>query len=97
MSTDDFHDVARIVGQSSVVRAIERGTVAVSHAASQSRTGRLCIRTREQLERAGAVVCVRLIGVLILTAAVTHVVLLTFVPRWLRPVGAPLLQIEAVI
>ena len=97
MSTDEFHDVARSLGRSSVVRAIERGALAVRAGTAQSRSRGLFAGALRRFERADAVARVRLIGVLLLSAAVTYAVLLAFVPRWLRPAAATLLQIEGLV
>jgi lipopolysaccharide transport system permease protein len=97
MSANEFDDVARSLGRSRVVGAIERGTSAVRDGAAQSRSRRLLTGARDRLLQADPAARVRLIGIAILSAAVTYSVLDAFVPRWLRPAAATLIQIEALV
>ena len=94
MSTDDFQDVARVVAQSAVARALGRATGAVRAAAAQSLGARVIDRAGRRMAGVSPIARVRLAGVLLLTAIVVHQVLLQLVPAFLRPNAPSLAGVE---
>src|SRR5450756_2234416 len=96
MSTDDFQDVARVVAQSGVARTIGGGIDALREAA-HSFWARRCERLSRRVGSMAPVARVRLLGVLLLTATVTHQLLLAFVPAFLRPAATRWLAVEGAV
>ena len=96
MNTDDFQAVARVVARSRVARAVGRAQSVVRTSAAQSVMARAFAPVRQSAV-VPAVVRVRLAGVLLLTAIVTHRVLLEMVPAFLWPAPPPLLRVEVAV
>jgi lipopolysaccharide transport system permease protein len=97
MAADDFDGVARVASQSGVARVIDSSMGTVRAAVAQSWSARLFTRAGDRWTGFAAVTRLRLVGVLLFAAAVTHAVLLRLVPAFLRPASPALLQIEAVV
>lgn len=97
MSTGEFHDVAHVVISSHAALAIGRVAHVIRTAAPDSSLFSAVDRARRRITEAPAIARVRLAGVFLLTATVTHAVLLTFVPAFVRPAALKLFRAEIVI
>ena len=97
MSPDDFRDVARVVGQSLVARAITSAVAIVRAAAARSFVGGVMGRVCGRLTEVSTIERARLAGVLLLAATVTQGLLLQIVSGLVRPAAPGLLRVEVVI
>jgi hypothetical protein len=88
MSPDEFTDVSRVIAGSFPGRLFRAAAAGVRAAGPRSVLGAVFIRTRSELARMSSGERIRLAGVMLLTAAVTHDVLVGLVPAIVRP-GAP--------
>lgn len=93
MGTDQFDDVSRVVSGSLPARALRHTAVGFRAAAPRSHAGVALARARAGLSAIPPTERIRLAGVLLLTAAMTHSVLLRFVPEIVRPAAPWLLSV----
>ena len=94
MSTEEFRDVARVVTSSTAARIIGGMAAVIDRAARHSAVGVVCARVRGRMAESPAVARLRLAGALLLATVVTHTVLLTLVPAFVRPASRGLLRME---
>ena len=97
MSTDEFRGVARVVSRWWLARTLGSGVAAVGLAARRSLWAPAFARVSHQIGGASLAARVRLAGVFLLSATLTHRLLLELVPVFARPAAAPLLRVEAVL
>ena len=97
MSAGEFHDVAHVVSSSSIARAVGRVAEIASAAAAHSTIFASFNRRGRRIAASPAVTRVRLAGVLLLTATVTHAVLLLLIPAFVRPAVLQLFRAEVVV
>lgn len=96
MRTEDFPDVARVLGASRIAGASNRAVAMLHAAAATSATARLLERLRRSVTELSTIERVRLSGVLLLTIIITHTLFLRIEPPLVSPAVPSLLYGEVI-
>ena len=96
MRSDDFPDVARVVTQSRIAQAIARVAASLRSAARTSAAAGLLARMCRCVAGMSATERTRMAGILLVTALVSHLLLLRSVSPLVRPAVPRLLYAELI-